>query len=155
MRIIAITIEIIFVISSLFCCSQSMEKDPKDIKGIWAVTINDSVYEEVIITDTTFYLHDEVGGDIGFRYELTHDSIKIFNFNVLQSARKYTRLNKDEFMEHDEGFKAHFFRLTEYGDTAKILGIDTISSDSEYFNKYIKEKRTRQYNWDLSKKTNR
>jgi len=126
----------------------------QDIKGIWAAVTNDTLYEEIIITDTTFYLWDD-NGDFYLTYELTADSIKLFYSGNLQSARLYTRINRDEFIESDEKYHVRFVRIPDYGDTARILGIDTISSDSEYFYNYTQQKLLRQLKWDSLKNASR
>lgn len=146
-------VSIIIILLTTGC--GTVNYDSTNIKGIWAAVTNDSLYEEIIIADTTFYLYDDRGGDIYLTYKLTPDSIKIFNRGYLQSARKYIRISHDEFIEGDEKYNVRFIRIPEYSDTARILGIDTISSDSPYFFNYIVQKRIRESKWVSLKNANR
>jgi hypothetical protein len=145
---ILVVVILSLMFTGLCCCNGKTAKNSQDIKGIWAAITNDSIYEEIIITDTTFYLYDERGGDVSMTYKIENDSLKIFYNKVLQSARQFKRINADEFIEQDEQFKVRFQRIKVYGDTARILRIDEISSDEEYFFNYVQELRYRRCVWD-------
>jgi hypothetical protein len=139
-------------LTGLFCCNVKTDKNSRDIKGIWAAVTNDSIYEEIIITDQGFYLWDEYAGDHYMTYRIENDSLKLYLNNGLFSARQFERINEDEFTEEDKNFKIHFQRIKVYGDTAKLLRIEEISSDGEYFFKYVEDLKYRRYEWDSLRK---
>ncbi|MFN7603629.1 MAG: hypothetical protein ACK5R0_19735, partial [Bacteroidota bacterium] len=78
---------ILAIIVGLICCKQENDFDSNNIKGAWAAVTNDSIYDEVIITDKDFYTYDENAGDLLMTYKLENDSLRIFYYNGLQSAR--------------------------------------------------------------------
>ena len=140
------------MLTGLFCCNGKTDKNPENIKGIWAAITNDSIYEEIIVTDTGFYMWDEHAGDYYMTYKIENDSLKLYLNNGLFSARQFTRINENEFIEEDQEFRVRFQRIKEYGDTAKILRIEEISSDGEYFFNYTQDLRHRRYEWEALKK---
>lgn len=140
------------MLTGLFCCYEKTVKNPENIKGIWVAITNDSIYEEIIVTDTSFYLWDEHAGDYYMTYKIENDSLKLYLNNRLFSARKFKRITDDEFIEEDQEFRVHFQRIKEYGDTAKILKIEEISSDGEYFFNYTQDLINRRYEWEELKK---
>ncbi len=149
---------ILAIIVGLICCKQENDFDSNDIKGAWAAVTNDSIYDEVIITDKDFYTYDENVGDLLMTYKLENDSLRIFYYNGLQSARIFERINADEFVTQDSMFAIRFLRLKDQVDTSKVLSTKWTSKsdfDENYYNKYVNDFRLRRHKWDSVKNASR
>jgi hypothetical protein len=138
------------ILIGLGSCKPTNDFDSNDIKGVWRAVTNDSIYDEVIITDRDFYTYDESAGDLLLTYKLENDSLKIFYYSGLQSARQFKRINKDEFIEQDSAFTIRFERLIIPLDTSKILSTKSTSDkdfDENYYYNYINDLRQRRNEW--------
>jgi hypothetical protein len=158
MKVIKGLIIILTIIGGLSCCKPTNDFDSNDIKGVWRAITNDSIYDEIIITDKDFYTYDDFAGDLLLTYKLENDSLKIFYYNGLQSARQFKRINKDEFIEQDSAFTIKFERLNIQIDTAKVLSTKSTSDkdfDENYYYKYINDWRQRRKEWESVKNASR
>jgi hypothetical protein len=148
----------LLISSELSSCKQTKSYDPNDIRGVWVAITNDSIYEEIIVTEKEFYFYDEHGGDILLTYELENDSLKLFFRNGLQSKRKFKRISEDAFLEQDDRFTVIFNRLQEFVDTSKVLSTKRTPKryyDEEYHSKYVWDMRLRRHEWDSAKNASR
>jgi hypothetical protein len=158
MKIIKGLIKILTFAAGLICCNQTSNYDSYNIKGVWTAITNDSIYDEVIITDNDFYIYDEMAGDLLLTYQIESDSLKIFHYNGLQSSRKFKRIDKDNFIEQDSVFTVRFERLKINLDTSKVLSTKQSSDndfDEVYYYKYINDLRLRRHKWDSVKNASR
>jgi hypothetical protein len=129
--------------------------EPKDIRGVWVAITNDSVYEEVIITEKYFFLYGN-SGDFLLTYKMKNDSLELFLADRLQSKGKFKRISEDAFLERSAKFEVEFNRLNDFVDTAKVLSIKMARYfDEEYNSKYGNEMRQRRHEWDSTRNASR
>jgi hypothetical protein len=134
------TIFVTITMWTILTCCKNETYDTKDISGTWYYIFNDSIYGEVIFTKTTFWENTEESGTFGGNYRIENDTFKINGI-----SRKFSRINKDEFINIGENLTTKYYRLNIPIDTVGLL------SDNEYIlDKYINEWRERKYNWETN-----
>lgn len=135
-------------------CTNNSANRYHDVRGLWVTIVNNHTYEEVIITENTFYSYDENAGDLILKYKFRNDSLLIINKGQVQNSLKFERLSKDEFFCENDSFSMKFTRLNISKDTASILKTakGAHKAIDPHYETYINDLKERRLNWQNTKK---
>ena len=143
----------------LLSCNNTDKIETADLRGVWQAIVNDSIYEEVIISDKDFYVYDDRAGDLYFRYAVENDSITLLRDNTPYLKRKIVHVSNDEFFLIDSLFRIRLTRLIAPVDTGRLMTLRnwkaTRDYDAEYYSEYVWELRGRRYFWDSVRNASR
>lgn len=147
------------ILCVLFLCCKGRSVTMYDVRGAWQAITNDSIYEEVIISDKDYYLYDEHAGDLYFTYKKENDSLKLFYQGSphVTYKRRLIPISTNEFVLADSLYEIRFTRLRAQVDTGRLMTLRnwqrTRTYDEEYNSEYVWALRERKYWWDSLKNT--
>ncbi|NOT76437.1 MAG: hypothetical protein HOP08_16030 [Cyclobacteriaceae bacterium] len=141
------------VIILLFGCNNTEKPhyDKVDISGIWFIVTNDSIYDEAIITKSTYWAYSDALGEIERDFKVEKDSFIFFNSNGhLLINYKFEWKDKNEFFIENSFSRSDYYRLDISLDTTGLIR----GGNDSLLDTYVSRFREREMKWRNEHKYN-